>query len=58
MKMKKNIEESISESVRIINNSITLSNNIEKSSRSLMNVPSMFCNHYLRWLKLSIDKIP
>ena len=31
MKMKKIIEESISESARIINNSVTLSGNIEKS---------------------------
>ena len=37
MKMKKNIEESISESVRIINNSITLSNNIEKSILEIIN---------------------
>ena len=37
MKMKKNIEESISESVRIINNSITLSNNIEKSILEITN---------------------
>ena len=37
MKMKKNIEESISESVRINNNSITLSNNIEKSILEIIN---------------------
>ena len=36
MKMKKNIEEYISESARIINNSIILSNNIEKSILELI----------------------